>query len=578
MNKQLPLFALLLFLIPFTSYSQLTYKKLVGADVNTPNRVAGDQFGFSIAVSGDIAVIGAPFHDYDESGGDSMHNAGAAYVFYRNEGGTNNWGLKKKLVATGNNARDTGDNFGNSVAIDGNTIVVGAIFQDFNASGLSEFSDAGAAYVFYKDEGGTDNWGLKEKLVGRGLNARKTDDNFGNTVAISGDVIAVGAYQHDYGADGSGANFKSFAGAVFIYYRNEGGADSWGLKQKIVAEGTNGRNTGDFFGTALAMDGDIIVVGANLQDFAENGAGKQTDAGAAYVFYKNEGGTDNWGFKKKLVGAGSNGRLPDDNFGSSLAIDGDVIVVGAYLQDYNADGTGFVSDAGAAYVYYKNEGGTDNWGFIRKLAGSGTHSREVSDNFGTSVAITGDAILVGVSQQDYDSLGADLVSGAGAAYIFHKDFGGTNNWGLKQRLVSVGTNNRIAGDNFGNTVACTQDVILVGVSGQDYDADGNTMLSNSGAAMVFNYSRKNATSVAEVLSPQNLRVAANHKNILLNFEQAGNYTMAVHDITGRAIYQNSFKTVDKEFKQITLHHVAAGYYMVQVKHKNTVKAFKVFLQ
>lgn len=563
-------------LLSCTVYGQLTFKKLTGADAVNNSRITGDQFGFSVAVDGDIAVVGAPFHDFDETGGDSTKDAGAAYIFYRNEGGAGNWGLKKKIVASGNNGRDTGDNFGNSVAINGNTIVVGAIYQDFNASGLSEFSDAGAAYVFNKDEGGTDNWGQVQKLVGKGNNARRADDNFGISLDISGDVIVVGAYQQDFDEPGTG--FVNFSGAAYVYYKDEGGTNNWGQKKKLIAMGTNARKAGDFFGTAVAIENDIIAIGANLQDYDNRGNAEVKDAGAVYIFYKDQGGTDNWGLKEKVVGNGSNGRLEQDNFGISLDLSGSALVVGAYLQDFDANGTGSVNAAGAAYVFYKDRGGVDNWGFVRKLVSSGTNARTVGDNFGIAVSITGNVIVVGASQQDYNIVGDSLATGAGAVYVFNENEGGNSNWGLKEKLVGVGANGRNTTDNFGNVVATAPDIILVGVSGQDYDALGANLVNNSGAVLAFNYLNIDPTSVNELLNNQSVFVSSNYKNILLKFKQEGDYTITVYDIMGRNIHHSTTQANGDTIERINLDGVSSGYYMVNVSNGVSQKTFKTFLK
>ncbi len=114
-------------------------KKLIASDAQ-----AGDNFGFSVAVSGDTAVVGAPFEG---------SRAGAAYVFQRDQGGAGNWGEVKKLTASD---AEAGDRFGVSAAVSGDTAVVGA---------RSEGSEAGAAYVFHRDEGGANNWGEVKKLT-----------------------------------------------------------------------------------------------------------------------------------------------------------------------------------------------------------------------------------------------------------------------------------------------------------------------------------------------------------------------------------------------------------------------------
>jgi len=385
----------------------------------------------------------------------------------------------------------------------------------------------------------------------------------------------VGAYQHDYA---TGKGFVNFSGAAFVYYKDEGGADNWGMKKKLIGDGMNGRNAGDFFGASVAIDGSIIAIGANLQDYDGTGNAKQTDAGAVFVYYKDEGGAENWGLKKKLVGGGSNGRLEQDNFGISLDISGDAIVVGAYLQDFNATGASSVNAAGAAYVFHKNEGGANNWGFVKKLVGSGTNSRTVGDNFGIAVAITGDVIVIGASQQDYNDKGDSLSTGAGAIFVFYKNEGGANNWGLKEKIASTGVNGRMGDDNFGNAVACAPDVILVGVFGQDYDAAGATMVSNAGAAIAYNYSRINATSVKEQQNVQNIFVSSQNKNIHLSFSQAGDYTVSVYDIMGRKIHQSQTIINGKTIERINLEGVLTGYYIVNISNLNTQQTFKVFLK
>lgn len=576
MKKQLPLFVILSFFIPFAAFSQLTFKKLTGTDPTSNGRVAGDQFGFSVAVSGTIAVVGAPFHDYDALGGDSMDKAGAAYIFYRNEGGNGNWGLIKKIVPTGTNARDTGDNFGNAVAIDGDVIVVGAILHDFDANGLNEQADAGVVYVFYKDEGGADNWGQKQKLVGKGNNGRVAEDNFGKAVGISGGIIVVGAYQQDYDAPGVG--FSNFGGAAYIYYKDEGGTDNWGQKQKIIGRGNNGRRAGDFFGTSVAIEGDIVAVGANLQDWDNNGNNEQKDAGAVFIYYKDELGADNWGLKQRVVGSGANGRTENDNFGISLALSGNNIIVGAHLQDFDANGAGSVNAAGAAYVFNKNEGGADNWGLVKKLTGSGTNSRTVGDNFGISVAITGDIVVVGSGQQDYSAVGDSLATAAGAIFIFYQNEGGTNNWGLKEKLVGSGINGRNDNDIFGNTVATSADVILVGAFGQDYDENGANLFSDAGAAFAFNYDRVNPTSINEQTKEQNIFVSSLNKEVHIGFANEGDYTISIYDIMGREVYTGITETSSSTIENINLEGVAAGYYIVNISQHKTKQTFKVLLK
>ncbi len=159
-------------------------KKLLASDAQ-----AGDFFGISVAVSGDTAVVGA-FHE-----GAGGIRAGAAYVFVRDQGGADNWGQVKKLIASD---AETGDYFGYKMAVSGDTAVVGATNEDAGGS------RAGAAYVFQRNQGGADTWGEVKKLTASDAQA---DDRFGLSVAVSGDSAVVGAYFEDAGGGNAGAAY-----------------------------------------------------------------------------------------------------------------------------------------------------------------------------------------------------------------------------------------------------------------------------------------------------------------------------------------------------------------------------------
>ncbi len=135
-----------------------------------------------MAVSGNTAVVGA----YREDAGGS--NAGAGYVFVRDEGGAGNWGQVKKLLASDAQSEDI---FGWSVALNGDTAVVGAQSEDAGGS------NAGAVYVFGRDEGGAGNRGQVKKLTAADAQA---GDFFGQSVTVSGDTAVVGAHGEDAGA------------------------------------------------------------------------------------------------------------------------------------------------------------------------------------------------------------------------------------------------------------------------------------------------------------------------------------------------------------------------------------------
>ncbi|MCW5970331.1 MAG: FG-GAP repeat protein [Blastocatellales bacterium] len=383
-------------------------KKLIASD-----GAAGDRFGFSVSISGDTVVVGAPLVDSFR---------GAAYIYERNKGGmgliADNWGEVKKLTASDGAANDF---FGISVGISGDTVVVGAQDDD---------SGRGAAYVYERNKGGmgpaADNWGEVKKLT---ASDGAVNDRFGISVSISGDTVVVGAFGDD-----------SKRGAAYIYERNKGAmgpeADNWGEVKKLTA--SDGA-ADDQFGNSVSISGDTVVVGAYFDDSLR---------GAAYIYERNKGGADNWGEVKKLTA--SDGAA-DDRLGISVGISGDTVVVGAVGDD---------SNRGAAYIYERNKGGmgpiADNWGEVRKLTAS---DGVAGDFFGVSVSISGDTVVVGAVGDD---------SARGAAYIYERNKGGmgpiADNWGeVKKLRASDGA----ADDRFGQMVSISGDTVVVGAAGDD---------------------------------------------------------------------------------------------------------------
>ena len=327
---------------------------------------ASDEFGHSVAIDGDIAVIGVRYGDAPTA------DSGSAYIFGVDEGGADNWGEVKKLTA-GDGAAS--DEFGYSVAIASDTVVIGAPYDDVNG-GYS-----GSAYIFERNQGGSNIWGQVAKLTaGDGA----ASDNFGISVAIVGDTVVIGAPYDDV----NGGN----SGSAYIFGRNQGGSNVWGQVAKLTAGDGAGS---DNFGISVAAAGDTVVIGAPYDD--DNGE----NSGSAYIFEDDLG---SWSEVKKLIA--SDGAAFDE-FGYSVAAAGDTVVIGAYLDDDNGE------SSGSAYTFEIDEGGFNNWGQVAKLTAS---DGAASDEFGFSVAAAGVTIVIGVSYDD------DNFSNSGSAYVFECDF------------------------------------------------------------------------------------------------------------------------------------------------------------
>jgi len=308
------------------------------AKLTASDGAAGDQFGFSVSVSGDTALVGARLDD------DKGFNAGSAYVFVR--GGTT-WTEQAKLTASDGAA---GDLFGSFVSVSGDTALVGARGDD------DKGFNAGSAYVFVRS--GT-TWTQQAKLT---ASDGAAGDEFGFSVSVSGDTALVGAI----GDDDKGFN----AGSAYVFVRS---GTTWTQQAKLTA--SDGA-AGDVFGFSVSVSGDTALVGAHFDN------DKGSASGSAYVFVRS--GTT-WTQQAKLTA--SDGAA-GDVFGFSVSISGDTALVGAPGDDDK----GF--NAGSAYVFVRS--GT-TWTEQAKLTAS---DGAAGDLFGSFVSVSGDTALVGARGDD----------------------------------------------------------------------------------------------------------------------------------------------------------------------------------
>jgi hypothetical protein len=382
--------------------ASLSEAKLTASDWS-----AGAQLGWSVGSDGDAVIAGAPG---DSSGG---ANAGAAYLFQY--AGAGRWFQQTKLVASD---RTAGDFFGQAVALSGSFAVVGAPLDDDRGS------SSGSVYVFRNTGGG---WVQEAKLT---ASDGAAGDQFGSAVALSGDLLVVGAaYDSDAEAN---------TGAAYVF-RRTGGA--WLQEAKLTASDRQG---GDFFGWSVATDGTAVAIGAPLDDYATF-----SNAGSAYV-YNRVGAT--WVEQSRVVAAGTRAS---DQFGRSLAISGDWLFVGAPLNDASG------SNAGAAYSFRRAGGSWFEQAQLQPSDGA------ANDWFGGAVASDGTRVVVGAPY------GFNNGASTGTAYVFEQQSGV---WSQSDRLRAL---DGAAAQRYGASVSVSSGGIVIGAYGDSVRA------ANAGAAYVY---------------------------------------------------------------------------------------------
>jgi len=358
----------------------------------------GDFQGYSVSVDGDLAAVGA--HLADGSGEDS----GSVTIFQKVD---STWTEIARLEASDG---DAGDYFGSSVALSGNTLIVGAMGDEEGGT------YSGSAYIFQDTGSG---WHEVAKLT---ADDAQPADVFGESVSISGSTAMVGAARSDSAGTDSGS--------VYVF---EDTGDGWDQVAKLTASDAE---EGDWFGRAVSVSDSTAIVGAFRAD---------SSAGSAYIFSRDGG---EWTELAKLT---PDDAAADSYFGLSVAVSGDTAVVGAPLKD----GTG------VAYIFQGSDG---DWRQVAKLTPS---DGEEKDQFGVSVEIDGDHVVIGAFLNDEG--GTD----AGAAYIFKETSTG---WYEVDKLLSSTSTDR---DLFGMDVDVSGDTALIGVPG------ASTSGETTGSAILF---------------------------------------------------------------------------------------------
>ena len=433
---------------PDTSISGYEYLHAQISKLTASDGAAGDLFGHSVAVDGGTAVVGA-FED--ESG------KGAAYVLVK-DSSSGAWSQVAKLTASDGAAGvggAAGDHFGWSVAVDVNTVVVGAHLDDDKGGG------SGSAYVFTKPntEVGWVNATETAKLT---ASDGAMGDSFGESVAVDGDTVVVGAYFDDDNGNDSGS--------AYVFTKPSGGWADWntstdtqkaGLTAKLTASNGDGL---DEFGKSVAVDVNTVVVGAPRND----------GYGSAYVYTKPGTGWTATSTAAKLTPGDTDGSADEliGSFGHSVAVGGET-VYGAMVEGKTVvvGAPSYSGSQGRAYVFSKP---SEGWPTTSDAAEVTASDKADSDQFGWSVAVDGGTVVIGAHYGDGN------VENSGSAYLFTK---ATNSvWADTTETVKLTAADGAGEDQFGWSIAAGGGTVVVGAH---FDDDKGV---DSGSAYIYGVS------------------------------------------------------------------------------------------
>ena len=382
------------------------------ARIQASDAMKGDYYGASVSIDGDYIVVGSKYKDTQ------FNNAGGVYLYKKQSNGT-----VKQIAKIQADNGSTSDYFGSSVSISGDYIIVGAYQKREDGTRLF---NAGSAYLFKRNSDNTDD---VVQIAEIHADDAQRDDYFGYSVAISGDYIVAGAYEEDT----SGKR----AGSAYIFKRNsdinitqiakiqandaeayDSFAKSVAIDKKYIIIGSEYENSmgsaylfkinsddnitqlaklqaedikpSQYFGSSVSIDDNYIAIGSYKDNDGE---------GSVYIFQKYSDINIT-----QIAKIQPNDIKNDKNFGLSVAIDGNYVVSGAYQENKILS-----TDAGSAYIFQINSDSKNDFTEISKIE-SGNNNND--DNFGYSVSISGNIIVIGAVGEDI----ADI--NAGSAYIF----------------------------------------------------------------------------------------------------------------------------------------------------------------
>lgn len=418
------------------------------AGVRPVNPLLQGSFGLAVDTIADFAVVGAP------NASVAATNAGEAFIYKRVPGITNTWVEWRQLQPA---ALTTNDRFGRAVAMTEERVAVGAINSD--AIG----ANVGAVYLFERNAGGPDNWGEGARIVPVGL---PTADRFGMSVALEGDLLAVGAPEVDFYGTGKPT------GAVFLFGRNQGGDEAWGEIMRWAPADAGSSNS--LFGWSVSLSGDQLVVSAPNYNVAASDAVRE---GAVFCLQRDAGGPDQWGWVQTITSVETN---LSREFGWEVSLDGGLLAVGAPTM-----AAGGVASAGRVFIYERTTPAAP-FALIQQL----DRRSDTVRRFGYSLSVNGSQLFIGAP---YNATGQNL----GAAFFYERAGAGSTNWNLVERFT------RPAGSTaglYGGAVRYKRGTAIVGAP-----AD-LSLISNQGFAFLYRFDHNTPPVVAALIPDQRAHV------------------------------------------------------------------------
>ncbi|WP_026754121.1 T9SS type A sorting domain-containing protein [Sediminibacter sp. Hel_I_10] len=498
----------------------------------TPGEEFSSVFGVSVDIQESVLVGSDPS---DLNG--AVPSTGAAYIYRKNNNG--NFEFEQKLKAP---LLEAGDVYGTDVAINGDFIAVGSSRYEFanTTSGLPIVNKAGAVFL-YKYNTNTSQWDLVNQIFAP---TRLLFHEFGWRLLITDTQLFISEIYYK----NTSVNALR-TGKVHIYdYDNDGNVT---YNQGV----DNPEPTShDFFGSEIALSGNTLAVGARGEQLDENGTNQLTNAGAVYIFEKDDLGFYN--LQQKIL---PNPRVAFANFGEGLDIYNNTLAVGAVGEVSMVPGTSDVADCGVAYIF-KKIGST--WSQTASII---PPTVEFNANYGSSINLKDNIVFIGYEGGRVPYNGSTRNSGLVEQITLDNSGQVTNKFTIAPPFPDT-TN------EFGYITSWDGNQLAVGVYADRGDIDGNLILSGTvspGAIYVYD---TNATLSTNAFSSVKLKVTNPVKEeiTVFNLKEKANYTL--YDLYGKLILQGNIITSNPS---IDLSLITNGIYLLSIHSKNSPQDFKI---